>query len=227
VRTSYIQHMSTDAVGTPNVPGSSASRVRCTGVVLAGGLATRYGGLPKGLERVEGARIIDRVAAALRAVADDLLLIANDRAAEKWLPGVRVASDVRRGAGALGGLHAALVRAGTPVLVVAWDMPFVPRELLAALRTRGEQGLDAVVPERDAEHQLEPLCAYYAPTCIAAIEHHLDIGDWRAIAFHADVRVGRLDAATVARFGDPARVFLNVNAPGDLLQADRGAASPP
>ena len=74
---------------------------------------------------------------------------------------------------------------------------------------------------------LEPLCAYYAPTCIAAIERHLDIGDRRAIAFHDDVRVGRLNAVTVARFGDPARVFLNVNAPGDLLQADRWAASLP
>jgi molybdopterin-guanine dinucleotide biosynthesis protein A len=201
--------------------------MRCTGVVLAGGLATRYAGRPKGLERVEGVRIIDRVAAALGAVADDLLLIANDPQAHEWLPGVQVASDVRPGAGALGGLHAALVRAGTPVLVVAWDMPFVPPDLLTALRALGERGFEAVVPERDAEHRLEPLCAYYAPPCIAAIERHLDIGDRRAIAFHEDVRVGRLDAAAVARFGDPARVFLNVNAPDDLLQADRWAASLP
>jgi molybdenum cofactor guanylyltransferase len=218
--------MSTDAVGATRAPGASGLRVRCTGVVLAGGLATRYGGRPKGLERVQGVRIIDRVAAALRTVADDLLLIANDRQAHAWLPGVRVASDVRTGMGALGGLHAALVRAGTPVLVVAWDMPFVSRDLLAALRAVGEEGFDAAVPERDADHRLEPLCAYYAPTCIAPIEHHLDIGDRRAIAFHPDVRVGRIDAAAVARFGDPARVFLNVNAPDDLAQADQRAASP-
>lgn len=201
--------------------------MRCTGVVLAGGLATRYGGHPKGLERVEGVRIIDRVAATLRPVADDLLLIANDPQAQTWLPGVRVASDVRPGLGALGGLHAALVRAGTPVLVVAWDMPFASRDLLAALRALGERGFDAAVPERDAAHRLEPLCAYYAPTCIGPIEHHLDAGDRRAIAFHDDVRVGRIDAAAVAAFGDPERIFLNVNVPDDLLQADRWAASPP
>jgi molybdopterin-guanine dinucleotide biosynthesis protein A len=219
--------MPTDAVGKARVPGSSAQRARCTGVVLAGGLATRYGGRPKGLERVEGVRIIDRVADALRAVADDLLLIANDPRAAAWLPGIRVASDVRPGMGALGGLHAALARAGTPVLVVAWDMPFASPDLLTALRALGEEGFDVALPERDAEHRLEPLCAYYAPTCIAAIEHHLDIGDRRAIAFHGDVRVGRLDAAAVAQFGDPARVFLNVNAPDDLLQAGRWASSPP
>jgi molybdopterin-guanine dinucleotide biosynthesis protein A len=44
---------------------------RVTGVVLAGGLSTRYGGLPKGLERVRGVRIIDRVRAALEPVVDD------------------------------------------------------------------------------------------------------------------------------------------------------------
>ena len=50
-------------------------------MILAGGLSTRYGGSPKGLERVHGVRIIDRVRAALEPVVDDLLLIANDDAA--------------------------------------------------------------------------------------------------------------------------------------------------
>jgi molybdopterin-guanine dinucleotide biosynthesis protein A len=62
--------------------------------VLAGGAASRYGGLPKGLERVGGRRIIDRVAAALGEVTDDLLLIANDPAGAGWLPGIRVGQDV-------------------------------------------------------------------------------------------------------------------------------------
>lgn len=97
----------------------------CTGVILAGGGATRYGGLPKGLERVGGERMIDRVAKALRAVTDDLLLIANDPDAAGWLPDLRVAGDVRAGEGALGGLHAALTHAGGDIVLVAWDMPFV------------------------------------------------------------------------------------------------------
>jgi molybdopterin-guanine dinucleotide biosynthesis protein A len=204
---------------------TSAHRIaRCTGVVLAGGLAARYGGRPKGLERVDGMRIIDRVATALRAAADDLLLVANDAAAATWLPGVRVASDVRAGAGSLGGIHAALVRADTPVLVVAWDMPFVTPDLLRALRALGEQGFDAAVPESSSVRGLEPLCAYYTPACVNAIEHRLDIGDRRAIAFYDDVRLGRLNASAVAEFGDPARLFLNINAPEDLARAGELAA---
>ena len=52
--------------------------MRVVGAILAGGQATRYGGLPKGLELVRGVRIIDRVRAALEPVTDDLLLVAND-----------------------------------------------------------------------------------------------------------------------------------------------------
>ena len=85
-------------------------RLPCTGVILAGGQATRFGGVPKGLARVHGERIIDRVAGALRESADDLLLVANDAAAASWLPGVRVECDLRPGLGSLGGLHSALPR---------------------------------------------------------------------------------------------------------------------
>ncbi|MEO6446470.1 MAG: NTP transferase domain-containing protein, partial [Gemmatimonadaceae bacterium] len=79
-------------------------RTACTGVILAGGGATRFGGEAKGLQRVGGVRIIDRVAEALTRSCDDLLLIANDAGAAGWLPGVRIAGDVRPGEGSLGGL---------------------------------------------------------------------------------------------------------------------------
>ena len=193
-----------------------------TGVILAGGLASRYGGRAKGLESVGGRRIVDRVAAALAHAADELLLIANDPRAEEWLPGVRRAADVRADAGSLGGIHAALVHAGGPALVVAWDMPFVAAPLLRALRDLGRDA-DAVVPESDSKRGLEPLCAFYGPACIPAIERRLDAGDRRVVAFYDDVRLRRLDAAAVARFGDPALLFLNVNTPAELALAEAHA----
>lgn len=194
--------------------------MHCTGVILAGGGATRYGGIPKGLERVGGKRIIDRVADALRASADDLLLLANDPRADEWLPGVRVAADVRQGEGSLGGLHAALARAGGAVLVVAWDMPFVSAPLLQRLRALGETGFDAAVPESDSRRGVEPMCAWYAPPCLAAIEGALDRGDRRVVSFFEAVRVARLPAADVATFGDPAHLFLNVNSAEEHVVAE-------
>jgi len=199
---------------------------RCTGVILAGGRATRYGGQPKGLERIGGVRIIDRVAAALRQASDALLLIANDPGAATWLPGTRAETDIWPDAGSLGGIHAALMRAGTPVLIVAWDMPFVPAGLLRLLRALGQAGADAAVPVSRSRRGIEPLCAYYAPACIGAIERCLAAGERRAIAFLDDVRVSRLDAAQVGQFGDPDRLFLNVNSPADLSRAEQIVTTP-
>ena len=195
-----------------------------TGAILAGGRSTRYGGLPKGLELVRGVRIIDRVRAALEPVVDELLLIANDDEAGDWLPGVRCDRDVLRDVGSVAGIHAALVHAASPVIVVAWDMPFVPTDLLAELRDAGRDS-DAAVPESDSRRGLEPLCAYYAPKCVSAIERRIAAGDRRVIAFYDDVRVKRVNAETVARFGDPALLFMNVNTPEERILAEAHGAS--
>ncbi|MCE9600846.1 MAG: molybdenum cofactor guanylyltransferase [Gemmatimonadetes bacterium] len=202
--------------------GADSARPRCTGVILAGGGATRYGGLPKGLEQVGGARIIDRVAGALGAVTDGLLLIANDPGAVAWLPGVRLAADVRPGEGALGGLHAALTHARGEIVLVAWDMPFVSAALLAALRARGaRESADAVLPESDGSRRgVEPLCAWYSSRCLPAIAAALDAGDRRVIAFHDAVRTVRMGIDEVRAFGDPARLFANVNTPAELAWAE-------
>lgn len=195
----------------------------CTGVILAGGAASRYGGRPKGLERVGGRRVIDRVADALRDAADTLLLIANDPSAHEWLPDLPLAPDVRTNCGSLGGIHAAIVRAGRPVLVVAWDMPFVPAGLLRALRDAGARA-DAVLPESGSRRGVEPLCAYYSPACVPAIERRLEANDMRVISFFEEVRVARLPESEIRRFGDPAVLFMNVNTPDDLALAERHAA---
>ena len=191
----------------------------CTGVILAGGLASRYGGQPKGLERVAGIRIIDRVAEVLASVTDDMLLIANDPQSHDWLVDVRRESDVRPGLGSLGGIHAALVHAKGPVLVLAWDMPFVPPTLLLALLDAGGDA-DVAVPESGSKRGLEPLCAYYSQACVPAIERRLDADDRRVIGFFDDVRVARVGYDLVARHGDPAMIFMNVNTPGDLGRAE-------
>jgi molybdopterin-guanine dinucleotide biosynthesis protein A len=199
-------------------------RQPCAGVILAGGAASRYGGLPKGLERVGGIRIVDRVAAALREVSDELWIIANTPDAAGWIPDARLGGDVVLNAGGLGGLHAALHHAQSAVLVVAWDMPFVPAGLLARLRELGDRA-DVAVPESDSRRGVEPLCAFYGAACLPVIEQRLALDDLRVVGFHDAVRVARLPAGEVAEFGDPAFLFMNVNAPEDLERAELHAAS--
>jgi molybdopterin-guanine dinucleotide biosynthesis protein A len=188
--------------------------------VLAGGAASRFGGTAKGLREVGGIRILDRVLASLQRAADDVMIIANDAAAEQWSPGVAVRRDVSAERGSLVGIHSALVHAGHAVLVVAWDMPFVPAALLIALRKLGELRGSAAVPE--SERGAEPLCAYYAVSCLPVIERQLERKALRLRTFlDALPDVALMARADVAAFGDVREIFRNVNKPEDLAAAQQ------
>ncbi len=190
------------------------------GAVLAGGAARRYGGQPKGLLELGGRRILDRVVDAVQAATGGPpLLVANATDAPAWRPDLRTVPDLHPGAGSLGGILTAVAAEPAPVLCVAWDMPFVTADLLAALVT-GSAAWDVFLPESDGRRGVEPLCAVYGPACRAPIERQLAQGEFRAIGFHAAVRVGRLALERVREFGAPETLFFNVNTPEDLERAE-------
>jgi len=190
------------------------------GAVLAGGAASRFRGRPKGLERVGGQRILDYVVSNLRQATGELpLLVANAADAETWYPGLTVVRDVLPQRGSLGGIYTAVTVTQGPVLLVAWDMPFVPVPLLQAL-IEGSNGYDAFLPESGGKRGVEPLCAVYGPACGPAIRERLEQEDYRAIGFHDAVRVGTLALEEVGRYGDPTLLFYNVNTAEELAEAE-------
>jgi molybdopterin-guanine dinucleotide biosynthesis protein A len=191
------------------------------GAVLAGGGATRFGGIPKGLEQVGGERILDRLVRVMAAALGELpLLVANAPDAGSWRPDLRTVSDAKPGLGSLGGIYTAVVAAPAPVVCVAWDMPFVSESLVRSL-AQGLAGHDAMLPESSGRRGVEPLCAAYGPACREAIADSLAAGDLRAIAFHDRIRVGILPLAQVQSLADPDLLFFNVNTADDLAKADQ------
>lgn len=193
---------------------------RVAGAVLAGGGATRFEGRPKGLARVGGARILDRLVDVFgEALGAAPLLVANAPDAPTWRPDLRVVADVRPGMGSLGGIYTAVVEAPAPVVCVAWDMPFVTAPLLRALAA-GLGDHDALLPWSPRHRGVEPMCAAYGPRCREAIAASLDAGDLRAVAFHPRISLGILPLSELRRFGDPERLFFNVNTADDLARAD-------
>jgi molybdopterin-guanine dinucleotide biosynthesis protein A len=197
----------------------------CIGVVLAGGANTRFGGALKGLLPLGGKRIVDRVLAALAQAADELIVIAGDPAVREALPGIPVHADTRRERGSLVGLHSGVSRATDGALVVAWDMPFVTSALLLELRRLGEAHEAAIIPE--GPRGPEPLCAYYPRACAEAMERQLAAGSLRLGALIDALPSRRvLPRADVKRFGMPARLFANINSPGDLEAARRSLRRP-
>ncbi len=202
--------------------------MKVCGAAIAGGRSVRYGE-PKSFATVAGVRLIDRVLDALREASDEQVVIANEVDAYVSL-GLPVRSDVLEGAGPLAGLHSALLyaqeRGCDGVVVLACDMPFPSAALLRALVQHAqEQEADAVLPASDSRRGMEPLCAWYSTACIAPIERAVAREELRVIGFHDDVRVAVLPERDVARFGEPDRLFMNVNTREDRDAAERLAST--
>ncbi len=191
------------------------------GAIIAGGGATRFEGRPKGLEVVGGARILDRLVGAFEeALGQTPLLVANAPEALGWRTDLRVVPDRIAAAGAAGGLYTAVLEAPAPVVCVAWDMPFVPAGLIAALAASlGDR--DACLPASDSRRGMEPMCAAYGPAAGPAMAAALAAGDRRAIGFHERINISILPLVQVRQFGDPETLFFNVNTADDLAEANR------
>jgi molybdopterin-guanine dinucleotide biosynthesis protein A len=114
-------------------------------------------------------------------------------------------------------LHTALYHVKSAhILVVACDMPWLNRDLLAYMVDQRHLA-DITIPRW--EQHPEPLHAVYSQTCLAPIEANLNAGQLKLTAFFDKVNVNFLDRPTIARFDPAGRSFANVNTPDDLTQA--------
>jgi molybdopterin-guanine dinucleotide biosynthesis protein A len=210
------------------------------GAIVAGGGAVRLEGIAKGLEMVGGVRIVDRVARALGSVVDELVMVVAPSTVDpqRWhvsyqpraaaagtatdMPIIRDMLDPGPSAsGSAAGVHAALKTLGAPALVVAWDLPFVTRALLASLlaHAHATSDADAVVFAGAEPDSLEPLCAWYAPRCADVIEAHWNAGERSLHAVLRRVRTRVIPREALRAFGDPDILLWNVNTPDDLVRA--------
>jgi molybdopterin-guanine dinucleotide biosynthesis protein A len=133
--------------------------------------------------------------------------------------GVEVVREPAEPTHPLVGIVAALRHAGRPLVVLACDFPFAPPALLRALAAAPEP---LVVPAPGGAPQ--PLMARWAPDLLPRLEAALEREEpLRRTVAGLSPRL--LDDTELARFGDPARAFLNVNGPAQLREAERALGS--
>ncbi|WP_153130004.1 molybdenum cofactor guanylyltransferase MobA [Dechloromonas hortensis] len=108
---------------------------KITGVILAGGLGRRMGGIDKGLQELRGQPMVHWVVERLTPQIDELLINANQNAERYAAFGHPVVPDqIPDFAGPLAGLHAALSAATHPLVATApCDSPFLPADLVSRL----------------------------------------------------------------------------------------------
>lgn len=191
-------------------------------VVLAGGKSSRMG-TDKAFVPILGRPLIEEVLARITGLGAETLIVTNRPEAYRTL-GLPLVADILPAQGALGGIYTAIHAAHSPyTLVVACDMPFLNRDLLAYLISL-RAGYDVVVPRLGGIP--EPLHAVYGKNCLEPIRRSLESGVRKITAFFPEVRVRYVDEAEINRF-DPAHLsFININTPAELAQARALAGEP-
>jgi len=181
-------------------------------------------GRDKALLPWAGGTLLDAAVARLARVAAEVAILVGRSERYAGRPERRVA-DVLGDAGALGGVYSGLCATERPLgLFLAVDLPFVPEALLRHL-IGGADGVDAVVPV--SPRGAEPLCAVYARSCRDPIRRRLDSGERRMSCFWPDVRVRQVGPDELRRFGDPGRLFQNLNTSADYDAARREPGEDP
>ena len=118
-----------------------------TGLILAGGRATRMGEIDKGLQAFHGYPLVIHVVTRLAPQVGTILINANRHREIYEQLGHRVIGDViddaiDEYAGPLAGLHAGLAACESDYLVaVPCDAPFLPRDLVARLGEGMSRGM--------------------------------------------------------------------------------------
>jgi molybdopterin-guanine dinucleotide biosynthesis protein A len=192
-----------------------------TGLVLAGGLGRRMGGVDKGLRPFRGKPMVAWALERLRPQVDAILINANQNLEAYQAFGHPVISDRIGGfAGPLAGLHAGLLAATTPLLVTApCDSPFLPADLVARLAAaRAAQDADlAVARTGDQPH---PVFSLVRREVLDSLSRFLE-GGGRKI----DTWYSALHVVEVA-FDDEAEAFANINTPQELNLLESGDQQP-
>ena len=195
--------------------------VGITGVILAGGLGRRMGGVDKGLQTLHGRPLVQWVLARLSPQVDTVMISANQNLLRYAELGCLVLPDRTPDfSGPLAGLHAALSHSTGPLLATApCDSPFLPADLVQRLRNALETENAELAVARTGDQVQRAFCLM-GRGILPKLDAFLASGERKVWLWHASLKV-----AEVA-FDDEATAFSNINTPEDLAQCEKRATAP-
>ena len=180
-----------------------------SGIVLAGGLGRRMGGVDKGLQPLRGKAMVEHVLARLAPQVDEIVINANQNAAAYRKFGYRVVADEIPGfAGPLAGLHAGMKAAQHPLVVtVPCDSPFLPADLVSRLKDKLGSADLAVAKTGDQPH---PVFSLMRTGLLQNLEAFLVQGGRKIDAWYGSLKFIEVP------FDDEADAFRNINTREEL-----------
>jgi len=191
--------------------------IEVTGVLLAGGKSRRMGEDKRYLV-VGEQTLLDRGLAVLRSIFQEVLVVIGQDSPPLGVD-AGVVRDLVPDCGSLGGLYTGLTQATTPfIFVVACDMPFLDRAVIAQFTSRRATA-DIVMAKLSA--RLHPMHALYGKRCLPAMEQMIQARQLKVqeLVSHASLRVQYVTEADLLTIDPSGRSFQNVNTPADLEAA--------
>lgn len=185
----------------------------CSAIVLAGGRATRLGGVDKALVNFAGRPLLAHVLDRLKPQVDDIVINCNRNEETMAGFGYPLIRDQQTDyAGPLAGIAAALpfCRHDT-VLVVPCDTPFLPSDLHKRLFAELSSDKDLVIAH-DGK-RLQPLFMLLRQRLVKSLNDYLAAGNRKVEIWCM------LQKVVIARFENP-RAFVNLNTPEELREAE-------
>jgi len=194
-----------------------STRDEVTGIVLAGGMGRRMGGVDKGLVDLSGEPMVAHVLRRLLPQVNSILINANQNRDRYAAFGHPVVADAVGGfAGPLAGLHAGMTLTTTPLVVtVPCDSPFLPEDLVARL-AGARQRAAAQLAVAKTFAQAHPVFALVSCDVLPNLAEFLAGGGRKIDGWYANLSVVEVP------FDDEADSFRNINTADELIAAASG-----
>jgi molybdopterin-guanine dinucleotide biosynthesis protein A len=192
--------------------------VKPSAVVLAGGKALRMGG-EKPLRELRGKTLLQHAIDLVAPLAGEVVVSAGERRFEVP-PGIRTVADPvgLQGKGPLSGILAGLEACtGEMCLLVPCDLPNLSPDLLRGLLEALDEHATAYCELEDGQEPL--VAATRRERAAAAARTALQAGQYKVVPCWESAGARVLDSTWVRQYGDPARLFANINTPQDLSGA--------
>ncbi len=184
-------------------------------LILAGGLATRMGGVDKGLVPFQSQPMIQHVITRLTPQVDEIIINANRELAYYNSLGYRVLQDeIADFAGPLAGIQLGLKHATHDlVVIVPCDSPLLPADLIEKLLA-GLLKADADIAIATCGKNSHPVFCLCKKKLLNSLQEFLAKGNRKVNAWQKSQQYVEVD------FGENNDAFENLNSQDDIIKLE-------
>lgn len=186
--------------------------MRTAGIVLAGGLSSRFG-TPKAFAEWEGVPYFKYSLQAMAPFCEACLIVTRPELVPQFPEEIKTVTDLAEiaGQGPVAGILTGMesMKADRYV-VLPCDMPFMEPGVIGELLKRHQSGVTAVV----LDGKNHPLVSVWDASAKAEVRQALESGQRRVMEVQEKIGVQWVDGCSLTC--NPAKVFENVNTPGVL-----------